>query len=215
MNEVLSDIYETVPGSTRSSFVRQIQSGSESAWHEFYRKYSAMIHRVGQDRGLNSRECDELMVDVMVIFWKKVDEFAAAPERGKLRTYLSRIAAYAANKLKSHSSQVSGEKVCEEDAEYPADVDAAYMEEWRSFILSCAMEELKNSVDTETYQVFYMSVVQKRPVNDIAAVTRKTANNIYVIRSRCIKKLKQLIAHYRELEESELLRHSNRNEQLD
>jgi DNA-binding LytR/AlgR family response regulator len=97
-----------------------------------------------------------------------------------------------------------------DDLEYTNDVDSVYMAEWQAFILERALEDLKNSVDTDSYQVFYMSVVQKRPVKDIAAITRKTSNNIYVIRSRCLKKLKELIAGYRQCEESELMRHSTR-----
>ena len=199
----------TVSWRTSTALLLEIQSGSENAWHDFYIRYAAMINHVGEKRNLTPEECDDLMIDVMVIFWKKVDSFLADPHRGRFRTYLTRIAEQVANKLFHKNRQLPPPVDSEED--YPDDIDQYYMEEWRNFILRRALEDLKESVDTDTYNVFYMSVVQKRPVEDIARVTRKTPNNIYVIRSRCIKKLKQLIAHYRQCEEAELIRHSHKN----
>lgn len=95
--------------------------------------------------------------------------------------------------------------------DYPDEVDSSMMDEWREFILNEALEELKAGVDSEVYQVFYMSFVQRRPVEDICRITRKTANSVYVIRSRCLKKLRRIISSYRELEENELRRRSNKN----
>ena len=193
---------------TSSTLLHEIQLGSENAWHDFYSRYADMISRVGEKRHLTAEECDDLMIDVMVIFWKKVDSFLADPNRGKFRTYLTAVAAKAAEKIFRKNRQQPPPAV---EDDYPDDIDVYYMEEWRNFIFKQALEELQEAVDTDTYNVFYMSVVQKRPVEDIAKVTRKTPNNIYVIRSRCTKKLKQLIANYRQREESELIRHSHKN----
>ena len=89
----------------------------------------------------------------------------------------------------------------DENLNFPDDVDVSFMDEWRDFILEKALDELRDCVDTETYQVFHMSFVQRCPVKDISAVTRKSANNIYVIRSRCLNKLTELVARYRQLDE--------------
>ena len=167
---------------TKTSLLQEIQSGSESAWHEFYSRYAAMISKVGEKRNLTAEECDDLMIDVMVIFWKKVDAYLADPQRGRFRKYLTRIASVAAAKIfrKNHPAT----PLPPEEPDYPPDIDTFYMEEWRNYILKRALEDLKESIDSDTYNVFYMSVVQHRPVEDIAKVSRKTPNNIYVIRSR-------------------------------
>ena len=197
---------EAMSLTTRTSFLHEIQSGDENAWQDFYRRYSAMIEDIGRKRQLTEEECHDLMIDVMVIFWKKVDEYLALSPRGRFRSYLAKLANYRALKIFSNKHR---DRLAAEDSaavDYPADVDSAYMEEWRDFIWKRALEELQNSVDTDTYQVFYMNVVQKRPVEEIAAVTRKSRNNIYVIRFRCLKKLKKLIARYRQCDEAELIR---------
>ena len=201
----------SMPMTTRTSFLEQIKSGNENAWREFYTRYAGMISHIGQQRNLTAEECDDLMVEVMVIFWNKVAAYIHNPARGRFRSYLSRITDNAAKKIfRSNRKEELVFSAAGGELEYPNDVDSVYMAEWQAFILERALEDLKGSVDTESYQVFYMSVVQKRPVKEVSAITRKTANNIYVIRSRCLKKLKELISRYRQCEESELMRHSSR-----
>lgn len=199
---------------TNTDFLRQVQSGNEKAWHEFYNRYAGMICHIGRKHQLSPEECDDLMIEVMVIFWKKLEDFLGTAERGRFRDYLAKITHSSVSKiLKKSPSKPTGSN--SEKLEYPEDVDEVYMAEWRDFILARALEELQQQISTETYQVFYMSVIQKRPVSEIAAITRKTSNNIYVIRSRCLKTLRELIAFFRQCEESELVRHSQRNELLD
>ena len=202
----------TVSYTTHSSFLHEISAGSEAAWFEFYRKYAGMIRYIGAKRQLSPEECDDLMIDVMMIFWKRLDKFIYAPEKGKFRSYLGRITDSAAFRIfkKNRNGAV---QLAPAELEYPDEIDQDYMDEWRNFILEKALEDLKNSIETEQYQIFYMAFFQKRPTADIAAVSGKTAGNIYAIKSRCLKKLKELIAVYRQNEEMVLSSHSQRNMQ--
>ena len=194
---------ENLSYATRSSFLKQIKSGDEEAWMTFYSKYVGMIHSIGKRHNLSKEECDDLMVEVMLIFWKKLDNFIYDRSKGKFRSFLSRISDLAAIKIykKNHSKNFTGEI---RDLPYPAEVDEKYMQEYQDFILDKALDNLKESVDTETYEVFYMSVFQDRPVTEIALVTRKSPGSIYAIRHRCLKKLKNLINTYRQYEENNL-----------
>ena len=195
MLEMFRTRKELTSYTTHSSFLQRMQSHEDEAWLEFNEKYAGMIYSIGKKRNLTKDECNDLMTDVMVIFWKKLDSFIYDRERGLFRSYLARIAHFAAIKLFSNRH---GEDFFDYDnLEYPPEIDQIYMDEWRDFILRRALEDLQSVVDTETYQVFYMLFVQERSVAEISLVTRKTPNNIYVIRSRCIKKLTAIIRNYR------------------
>lgn len=203
----------TVSYTTHSSFLRQIRSGNDAAWNEFYRKYAGMIHAIGKQRKLTREECDDLMVDVMVIFWKKVDSFFYDPSRGKFRSYLAKITNYAAMKIFSRRPPDPGKLTATAmELKYPEGIDEIYMAQWQDFIIGKAMQDLQSQVDTESYQVFYMLFIQHRKISEISEITRKSRNNIYVIRSRCMKKLEKLITFYRQCEESELISNSHSNE---
>lgn len=200
---------KTLSYTTNSSFLRRVKAGDELAWKEFYIKYSGMIYSIGKKRRLNAADCDDLMIEVMMIFWEKMDCFVYDPQRGRFRSYLSKITEYCAMKrfVRNRRNAVKSSS----DIEYPPDIDTICMEEWQNFLLQRALDDLKTMVNTVTFQVFYMSFFQNRPVEEICAITRKTANNVYAIRFRCLKKLRGLINEYRQLGEAELLRHSHKN----
>lgn len=196
---------------TSTSLLNAVKASNNKAWDEFYVKYSGMIYAIGKRKNLSQEDCEDLVIDVMQIFWKKMDEFIYDRTRGKFRSYLARIAhncAMQINSLRKKNNNVSTEELT---VEYPADVDQSMMEEWRDFLLEQALENLRLNVDTETYQVFYMSFIQQCSIDEISAVTRKTPNNIYVIRSRCLNKLTALLREFRQLDESLLPCHSNKN----
>ena len=194
--------------STSSSFLERVRAGGEQAWHDFFHRYAGMIREIGARRHLSPEECDDLLIDVMVIFWKKIDEFIYDRQRGRFRGYLAKITQFAVLKIRARKRR-EVPVPADLPPEYPSEVDAHYMDEWRDFLLEKALEELQAHVDTETYQVFYMSVFQHRSVAEIAAITRRTPNNIYVIRSRCLKRLREIVAELRQCAESELAGHSH------
>ena len=196
---------------TSSSLLNAVRSGNDPAWEKFYAKYSGMIYAVGKKWTLSKEDCDDLIIEVMKIFWKKMDKFVYDRSKGKFRSYLARIADNCAMQLYFKQKKNKNITAMTADSEYPAEVDRNMMEEWKDFLLQKALEHLRLSVDTETYQVFYMSFVQQCSVAEIMEVTRKTANNIYVIRSRCLKKLSALLKEFRQLDETLLSNHSNKN----
>ena len=186
---------------TDSSFLEKVCQGDEESWFKFYDKYNGMVRSIGASRGLSPAECEDLMTEIMVVFWRKMDEFFYDRKRGKFRSYLGCIVHFLSLKILRQKQR--REKINEHVQMFYSDyLGQSELEEWQNFLIDQALEDLKNGVDTETFQVFYMSFVQKRSVADISEITGKTANNMYVIRSRCLRKLKKQIAFYRRQEEN-------------
>ena len=210
MPETGNNRKKNLPYKTDSSLLRHVQDGDQTAWNDFYRKYSAMICSIGKKKHLSAEDCEDLKINVMTVFWKKMDEFIYDRNRGKFRNYLGKISEYCALQILSNQRRYTALDA-EPELEYPAEIDETIMQEYRDFLVEKALAVLREELDTEIYQVFYMSFVQRRPVEDICRITRKTANSVYVIRSRCLKKLRRIISSYRELEENELRRRSNKN----
>lgn len=184
---------------TRSSFLERLRSNDENSWKEFHVRYVNMIRYIGTKKGLSEEECKDLMVEVMLVFWKKMHSFDYDPERGKFRSYLGRIAQLVSRAILRHRPKPHQDI----PVEYPAEINVAQMEEWKEFLLEKALEELKTTVDTETFQTFYMLVFQEKTISEVTAVTRKSPNAVYNIRYRCTKKLKEIIDDYRKREEAE------------
>lgn len=199
----------TLSHTTNSSLLRMVQEGNELAWNKFYKQYSGLIRNIGKKRNLTKEECEDLMVDVMTVFWRKMDEFIYNRSKGKFRSYMGKIANFCAIQIFSRGRNLR-EVPLETGMDYPAELDDIIMEQYRDYLLEKALNILRENIDTEIYQVFYMSFVQNRPIAEISELTRRTPNNIYVIRSRCLTKLKALIKEFRQLDEERFAGHSQR-----
>ena len=179
---------------TSKSMLDRIRDGDDNrAWAEFYEKYRGMIAAVGRRRGLTETECDDLLQETLTVFWRRLDGFVYQPEKGKFRGYLSRMAGRIAVRIRK-------QRIAPPDPmpEYDSDIDGRMMQDWESFVLEKALDELKQRVSTESFEAFHLSAVQNVPVRQVAEITGKTPNNIYNLRFRCLAALREILREIRD-----------------
>ena len=202
-SNITGSAFPSTPGTTNKALLQRVREGDEKAWNEFYDRYAKMIRMAGRRQGLSSEECQDLMTEVMVIFWQKMAGFIYMPEKGRFRSYLNRIADFVSLKMHRANRRYAQ---APEVSDYPECVDTDCMNEWRDYLLEKALEDLRANVDTVTYMAFHLLTFQHRTVKEVAAITGKRANTIYGMRFRCMERLKAFIAECRELDEAELAR---------
>ena len=199
---------------TRKSLLSKVREGDEISWWEFYDTYRPLIFLVGKDCGLTADENEELVQQVMCEIFQKdilgkynVDEvprditFKYDPSRGRFRYFLKAIIRNQALKLyHKRSDFVSLDDIPEIAGGTKFDAD--WEIEWRKHLLSQAMEELKQQVQTMTFSAFDMYAVQGRPVQEVAEFLELSVNSVYVAKNRCIAALRKII---KELENNETL----------
>ena len=71
--------------------------------------------------------------------------------------------------------------------------------EWHQHILKQAMEELKNMIESETYQAFELYVVDEWPPQKVADFLDIKIASVYTAKNRAIKKLRGIIKEQQEL----------------
>ena len=180
---------------TNHTLLQKMRDGDETSWFLFKKFYSPLIATRGKDYNLNPSEIDLLIQNVLVACFqehvlKNYDE-----SKGHFRDYLRTITSRKANdiikarpKLKSIDDLDSD--IMQDDDAFEAQWDA----EWKNFITEKAMEELRESLDSNDIMAFEMYVNQGRPPEEVAEVFGITVNQVYLLRSRIVKKLKTTIA---------------------
>lgn len=178
---------------TRSSHLRRLKNGEQEAWNEFYRKYRAMILAIGKKYHLPERESEDLMQEVAAACHQQLQTFIYEPVHCRFRSFLFKVAEnLSRNLLRKCKSAPSAElKIIQPDI-VPG-LDEEIMREYQNFMLERSLLILKESVDSETYLAFEMLFIEGRPVSEVAAITGKTANALYSIKHRCLKKLQMII----------------------
>ena len=199
---------------TRQSLLAKVRDGNEVSWREFYKTYTPLILLRGDDCGLTYDEKRELIQNVMCeIFQKdtlKKFNFDEVPEdlcfrydpasKGRFRNYMRAIIRNQAIKIyKKRSDALSIDAPDMPECFSEDEFNARYEDEYRMHILTQAMVELRNEVEPDTFNAFEMHALQKRPIKEICSFLNKNPEAIYTAKSRCIKKLKEIIKNLEEL----------------
>ena len=179
---------------TRRTHLRRLTEMEEAAWREFYDKYRSMIYAVGAKHHLSGPDLEDLMQSVIAVCCEKLRDFVYDPKRCRFRSFLYRIIENVSRNIRRRNlrdRQHRGASAV--TAVYEQDIDHDFMDEYRSFLLQCAVEQLKRNVSSETFLIFEMLEMEGRPVAEVAQLTDRSANALYCIRHRYLKKLRSII----------------------
>ena len=166
------------------------------AWCEFYDKYRAMIYAIGAKHHLSGPDLEDLMQSVIAVCCENMRDFVYDPERCRFRSFLYQVVENISYNIRRRNCRARRAAsvvpaVCEPD------IDRKFMQEYRDFLLGCAVERLKHLVSSETFLVFEMLEIEERPVAEVAMLTNRSANALYGIRHRCLEKLRAIIDEMR------------------
>ena len=185
---------------TRSSHIERLRRQEEAAWREFYEKYRDMIYAVGAKQNLSDEDCRDLMQSVMMVCCERLKTFVYTPEHCRFRTWLSQVVRNVAFNIRRRNHKAHPPIAAPETFEIP-EIDLAFMREYEAFLLERALDTLRQSVDSETYCAFELLVLQERSVPDTVRITGKTPTALYSIKSRCLKRLRDIVTRLSQLPE--------------
>lgn len=166
--------------------LRRIRSGDESAFVETYEFFSPKIYRHALFRTSSPETADDIMSETFVRAWETIRVKAAEVKR--LQAFLYRIAD---NLIIDHyrrnaRSAVSLTEEMEEGLRAPGDPHAEIDRMLRSERLAQELERLR----PEVRSLLVMRYVDDLSIEEIAQVTGKKKNAVYVALHRAVKELK-------------------------
>ena len=76
---------------TSKTLLDKLQSGDAVSWTDFFDRYRGIIVSLGNLKGLTPEECDDLVQEVMLCFFKNSKTFVFNHQIARFRTYFGRI----------------------------------------------------------------------------------------------------------------------------
>ena len=187
---------------TSKTLLDKLQSGDAVSWTEFFDRYRGIIGSLGNLKGLTPEECDDLVQEVMLCFFKNSKTFVFNPQIARFRTYFGRIIQarifdllrrrYQSNRLASGMVEPDGSEL--ETPDFL--LNEALLCEWRKLLLEDALALLRERVAPETYLAFDLHMRQSLPVEEVTRTLSVNRQFVYTAKTRCLKILKQTIADW-------------------
>lgn len=181
---------------TSPTLVSRVQANEEAAWQRLVELYGPLIFSWACRGGLSGEDAADVMQEVFAAVARAIRRFDPAA-RGRFRGWLWTITR---NKIRDHHRRIAdepegrgGDTALRQLAELPEEWDDDASDATRLEVRSLfhrAMELIRNDFEQQTWQAFWLSVVEERPTDEIARQLGLSANSVRQAKSRVLRRLR-------------------------
>jgi RNA polymerase sigma factor (sigma-70 family) len=186
------------PVTQPSLLVRIRNPADNEAWSEFVEIYTPMIYRFLRKRGLQDADAGDLTQEVLRTVAGSIERLNYDRCRGTFRGWLLTTTRH---KLYDFLGARSGQPVASGDTgvlqmlnALPSD-NGDLASEWDHAyalrVFQWTSERIRESFQPNTWQAFWQTCVDGRPISEVARSLQITVGAVYIARSRVLSRLKQ------------------------
>jgi RNA polymerase sigma-70 factor (ECF subfamily) len=172
-------------------FNRLRQAPDNQAWTQFVRLYTPLLFGWARNCGESDHDAADLVQEVFVAFLKTLPTLRI-DEPGQLRAWLRTVML---NKLRDRKRrEVRAEKGLQElrpEAELPQGAESFWDTEYYQKLARRALRVMQAEFNPSTWKACWETVVEGRPVANVAQELGITENAVYVAKCRVLRRLRQ------------------------
>lgn len=204
---------------TRRSLLSRLKDlEDQETWQEFFDKYWKMIYSVARKAGLSDADAQDVVQDVLLTIYRKIQGFKYDPERGKFRGWLLHTTRWRVeDRRRKHKPEdirrvhrTAGDTrmtgtLDRIPAPESVSVDAIWEEEWHNHLLERACERVKQQVSPKQFQIFDCYVLQGWSVKKVAQTLGVSATQAYLAKHRIQPRFKKELERIKAEEDKQFL----------
>ena len=183
---------------TRPSLILRLKDLHDvQAWNDFAEIYEPLVYRLARKLGMQHADALEAKQEVMLHLVHVVENWQQRPG-GSFRGWLYRVAR---NVMLRHLEQRrrdpkgtgdTQQHVLLAEIEAP-ELTAEFDVEFKRQVFAWTSRRVRAEVEPTTWQAFWRTYVDGVPVSEVAAQLGISKGNVYVARSRVMKRLRERV----------------------
>ncbi len=198
---------------TRRSLLSRLRRvGDDVSWQHFFDTYWRLIYNVARKSGLSDADAQDVVQETVIAVARKMPDFRYEPSKGSFKQWLllitrRRIQDHLRRAYRCAQRLATDEHDTGASAEVPdggltpdAQIDQAWVEEWRVNFFEAALAEVRAQVNPKTFQAFDLCVLQHVPAPAVARLLGLNAAQVYLAKHRVSRAIQRVA---RELERTE------------
>lgn len=189
-----------LPHETRVSLILRVANEQDVlAWQQFVEIYQPLVFRIARSQGLQEADAQDLVQEVMTRVARSIGNWDPDARRGTFRGWISTIARNLIidflrhrNRLPKTGDQSEIRKLIEQTPDHSTEA-LQFDLEFEKQVFAWAAMQVRNQVKEKTWQAFWQSSVEHKPVAAVAAALGLTPGAVYIARCRVMAKLKDVV----------------------
>ncbi len=188
-----------IPPTRASLLVRLRDPRDAAAWTQFVALYAPLVYGYARKQRLQDADAADLCQEVLRAVAGAVGRLEYDPARGAFRNWLFTIVRrklwswQAARKNQVRGSGNPATHLLLEEYPCSAAEEAVWQTVWEDQLFAWACTQVRAEVAETTWQAFWRTAVEGRPVKQVAADLGLSLTAVYSARSRVLARLKELI----------------------
>lgn len=185
---------------TRASLLLKLHDSADAdAWRDFADIYTPVIHRTARRMGLQPADADIVVQDVLLAVAQSIHPWLEREERSSFRPWLFRIARNKALDVltrKATRPEHGAAREWDEIAQRESAAASHWDFEYRWELFSRAAAEVRRTAAETTWQAFWLSSVEERPVAEVARLLGVREGVVYLSRCRILDRIRKLVKQW-------------------
>ena len=197
----MKDEDELIP--TRHSLLTRLKNwDDQEGWKLFFDTYWKLIYTAARRAGLSEPEAQDVVQETVISVLKSMSDFKYQSTNGSFKSWLLKLTSWRiSDQLRRRKPQVEHKKNDEtstrtdtvEKLADPTSLDwqQSWDADWEQTLMQAAIQRVKKRVDAKAYQIFDLLVFKEWPVLRVARALRVNRAQVYLIKHRISKLLKE------------------------
>ena len=181
------------PETRPSLIVRLKGERNQLAWEEFVLAYEPFLRRLVQRRGVSERHVPDVVQQVLLAIAQSVESWHDDGNPASFRRWLSRVARNVTLKfLAGERRQITGQGGTDFQQRLAEVADASdeLAKQYEYELVVWAAEQVRAEFRDTSWKAFWATLIDGRPVAEVAAELGVTPGSIYMSRSRIMARIR-------------------------